>query len=275
MVALPFAEELVYTNFELNEHDIYALNYTYSCELEYGGEIYRFSTSYYKPEKVAETEYEAHEMCGIRLTHMNSGDICTFYTDVAPDLREDLEVFLNKTYDIKQYLTFDLPEGTWLGDFTLYVNDIYDGCLILGDFEEQPHSENAAKAWYAPGSIGVVQNMITGDTNIMEFEQGKPVSVRWYSNHSGFITKGEYLDGCEMPAILYEGEFDLFTAAESVEYMEKNKISSEDFDGTSEYWYVFFGEEDSEYIYYVALNQAYFAKEDVIALARSVKFTEQ
>ncbi|MBR4982692.1 MAG: hypothetical protein IKY94_09045 [Lachnospiraceae bacterium] len=38
------------------------------------------------------------------------------------------------------------------------------------------------------------------------------------------------------------------------------------------YWYVFFAEEDSKYVYTLMLNQEYFGKEDVVELARSVKF---
>ena len=60
-----------------------------------------------------------------------------------------------------------------------------------------------------------------------------------------------------------------------MEYSEKNNIPEDELQTVSKYYYAFFGTEDSNYIYYVALNQAYFTKEDIIALARSVKFIEQ
>ena len=275
MAALPFTEELVYTNLERLEHSEYALNYTYTCDLEYDGEIYPFRASYYKPDKVEGREIEANQMDMVYLNHKASGDMCMLYIDRDPAFSENLEAFLELEYNIEQYLTFELPKETWLGEFKIGFNDIYDGCLILGNYEELPHSDSMGGAWASPGSIGLTSHERVADSEIMKFEQGKPVSVRWYANHSGFITKGEYLDGCDMPAILYEAEFDLFTAADSIEYSEKNNIPLDKLQTVSKYYYVFFGTEDSRYIYYVALNQAYFTKEDVIALARSVKFTEQ
>ena len=69
MAALPFTEELVYTNLERLDHSEYALNYTYTCDLEYDGEIYPFRASYYKPEKVEGREIKANQMDMVYLNH--------------------------------------------------------------------------------------------------------------------------------------------------------------------------------------------------------------
>ena len=54
--------------------------------------------------------------------------------------------------------------------------------------------------------------------------------------------------------------------------MQLNGITEEEFHGNSNYWHVFFSEEDDENVYTLFLNQKYFTKEDVIELARSVRF---
>ena len=75
-----------------------------------------------------------------------------------------------------------------------------------------------------------------------------------------------------MQAVLCEYFCDLFTAAEAEEYMQEHGIKEEDFPWNSKYWYVFFAEEDSKYVYTLMLNQEYFEKEDIVELARSVRF---
>ena len=76
-----------------------------------------------------------------------------------------------------------------------------------------------------------------------------------------------------MQALLCEAVFDLFTVPQAEKYKEEHKLAEGELQTVSKYWYVFMGEEDSEYIYVVGLNQEYFTKEDVIELARSVHIT--
>ena len=93
-----------------------------------------------------------------------------------------------------------------------------------------------------------------------------------HMNHSGSSSEFEFLEECGMQAVLCEYFCDLFTAAESEEYMQAHGISEEEFQWNSRYWYVFFAEEDSEYVYTLMLNQEYFDKEDIVELARSMEF---
>ena len=86
------------------------------------------------------------------------------------------------------------------------------------------------------------------------------------------VSEFEFLEDCDMQAVLCEYSCDLFTAAESEEYMQEHGIAYEEFQWDSRYWYVFFAEEDSEYVYILMLNQEYFEKEDIVELARSIKF---
>ena len=109
----------------------------------------------------------------------------------------------------------------------------------------------------------------------MEFQDGKPVSIHWYSNHSSFRKVGTYQDDFAMPALLYEIEMDLFTVATAEKYAAAHNLKVEDLKLTAEFWFVFFGEEDSDLVYTVYLNQEYFSKEDVIKLAESIQIIPQ
>lgn len=94
----------------------------------------------------------------------------------------------------ENYFTCTLPEGTWQNySYALELNDIYSGYLLMGNFLEPAHGDNVPEAWYAAGGMGV-GNAVTE-------------SVGWFSNHSS-ITKVEELEGCALPAVLYEGEHD-------------------------------------------------------------------
>ncbi len=270
MAALPFAEEMLYTNLVLDDDNSYALNYTYSCDLVYEGKIYRFRTSYNKPEEAAKYGYEEHGMFMVYLTHADSGDMCTFYTDRNPDIVVNLEEFLNLEYDIEQYFTMTLPEGTWLSNYRIYFNDVISGSVIEGDFEELPHDEEWETGWHAPGGVGI---MISDGQTV--FENGELVSVAWRPNHSSKSGPVQ-IDGCAKPAVMYKFNHDLFTASSWIEYCEEHdlpldttKVSS-----TADFWYIFMADEDDELLYVVYLNQAFFTKEDVLELARSVKFRD-
>ena len=177
----------------------------------------------------------------------------------------------------ENYFSCTLPEGTWQNHrSSMMLNDIYSGYLIMGNFEEPAHGEIAAQAWYSAGGMGVgtARKESVEGSQVMKYEDGGLVSVGWFSNHSS-ISKVEVLEGCELPAVLYEGEHDLFTVSEASEFAKTQGIAEEDLDTISECWYVFFGQESSEYVYTVFLNKDYFSKEDVIELAQSVEFSEE
>ena len=77
-------------------------------------------------------------------------------------LTKELADTLDFTDDISQYITCNLPEGTWLGEYEPYVIDVYKGSKILGDFEKYDHSECEADTWCslcAPGGIGAAPNV--------------------------------------------------------------------------------------------------------------------
>lgn len=272
MQIIPLEEKLLYTNFVKRELEA-SLTYCYQYNLLYEGKEYILSAYYWKPETAQKYGYEENELDSVNLYYPMTGDMVLLYATDEKYIVGDLQEFLSRDYDINHYFSCELPEGTWLGDFKVHYNDIFSGCPILGDFEEAVHGEYATEAWYVPGGMYIGINDANND--IMQFENGRAVSVRWLGNHMGLSSKGKYLSDCEMQALLYEASFELFTAGEFQEYAKEHNIPTEDLKSESRYWYVFMGEEDSEYIYIVCLNQKYFTQEEVIELAQSVKISER
>lgn len=267
-----FAEdgELPYSNLERDEMEG-SLTWAYFCTLSYGEREYRLQISYWKPETAEEYGYKPDELSGVRLNYPEIGDTQLLYESeerFTPDL--NIRSFLEREYDIQKFVELELPEGLELGNYRADMSVGDEGCLFTGDYEETPHSEFTPEEWYAPGGIEFIQKeYFPGD---ILFKDGKLKEVFVLMNHSGPSSEFEILEGCSMQAILCEYFCDLFTLPEADEYKQEHGLSEEEFDSTSDYWYVFFAEPDSEYVYVLYLNQKYFEKEDIVELARSIEF---
>lgn len=260
-------------NFKRNYQEE-ALTWNYKCSLAYGGKEYTLQATYWNPLVSQKYGHAPDQLDTVMLYENGSGDGLMLYSIDARNASVpfmDIEDFLAKEYDLGNYISFDLPEGTRLGDYTIRMNDCFEGCLILGDFEEIPHGEWAPKAWYVPGGIGVAGKEVLEERSI--FEDGRLAEFHWLGNHMGG-EKIEVLENCELPAVLYKYNFDVFTLPELDEYARENNISMDQVESVSAYWYVFFAEPEGKHVYTVFLNQAYFSKEDMVKLAESVRFIE-
>ena len=261
--------ELPYSNFEKNVSE-YSLTWDYFCTLPYEGREYRMQVSYWKPEEAEAYGHFENELDGIYLSYPATRDMQLLYASeerFTPDL--DIHSFLDKKYDLELHAELDLPDALQMGNYQMDLT-LGQGCLFEGDYEESAHGDGTPKDWYAPGGIEFIKKeYFPGE---IRFEEGKLKEVSVLMNHSGVASEFEFVDGCDMQAVLCEYFCDLFTAAEVEEYMQEHDISEDEFQWHSEYWYVFFAEEDSEYVYTLMLNQEYFDKEDIVKLARSMKF---
>ena len=263
--------ELPYTNFK-KEISEYSLTWDYFCVLPYEGKEYRLQVSYWKPEKAEEYGYTANELTYVGIFYPLTGDGQLLYeTDnrFMPNL--DICSFIDREYKLESYVELKLPEGLEYGNYQMDLT-MGQGCLFVGDYEEPIHCNVAPKDWYAPGGI-TFANKEDFQGNV-QFENGKLKEVTVLMNHSGIDSKFEYVEGCNMQAILCEYSHELFTATEAEEYRQLHSIS-EEVQWNSKYWYIFFAEEESEYVYTLFLNQEYFSKEDIIKVARSLEFKEQ
>ena len=258
-------------NFKRNYQEE-ALTWNYECPLAYAGKEYTLRATYWNPLVAQEYGHAPDQLDTVMLYENGSGDGLMLY---SIDVRNasvpimDIEDFLAKEYDLGKCISFELPEGTRTGDYKIGMNDCFEGCLILGDFEEIPHGDWAPDAWYVPGGSGVAGKEVLEERAI--FEDGRLAEFHWLHNHM-WGEKVEVLENCELPAVLYHYEFDVFTLPELDEYARDNNMAMEQVKSVSDYWYVFFAEPEGEYVYTVFLNQAYFSKEDIVKLAESVKF---
>lgn len=261
--------ELPYSNFK-KEISEYSLTWDYLCILFYEGKEYRLQASYWKPEEAEEYGHKPNELDLVNIFYPITGDGQLLYKEderFTPDL--DIRTFLEKEYDLGEYVELDLPDSLKLGNYQMDLI-LGQGCLFEGDYEEQPHGDGTPEDWYVPGGIEFIKKeYFPGD---VKFDNGKLTEVSVLMNHSGIVSDFEVIDGCDMQAVLCEYFCDLFTAAEAEEYMQEHGMAYEDSTWHSKYWYVFFTEEDSKYIYTLMLNQKYFEKEDIVKLAQSVKF---
>lgn len=254
-----------------------ALSWSYYFDLAYEGKSYTLRANYWNPLNAQEYGHAPNQLFEVILYENTAGDALMLYSN---DYRHaaavpimDIEEFLAKKYDITQELTLELPEGTYLGAYDMGMNDIFQGSLILmEDYEENPHGEWIPKAWYAPGGVG--KTALTGG-GAMEgratFADNRLANFHWLMNHAG----GELLEeveACDRSALLYHYQFDVFTMQEVEEYAKEHGISVEAVPNITDYWYVFFADPENDFAYVVFLNQEYFSKEDILKLARSVKF---
>lgn len=258
-----------YENLEETEME-YSLTWMYSCELPWQDRVYMLQIYFWMPGISPQEGHEEYEIDSIHLVEQETGDRQLLYAaDSIYEANADILSFLEKQYGLEQYMTFELPEGFALGSFQMDMAG-FSGSLLVGEYEEALHAEGAAESWYAPGGIAVFDR-----EQYLIFENGELSDIIWMYNHS-WTTRGPIrLDCCEMQALLYEIQCDLFTAADLGEYWEEYGIELSEEEATSKHWYVFMGNEDSENGYAVFLNERYFSKDDVIRLASSIHFPER
>lgn len=254
------------------------LCWNYFCTLPYEGEEYELRVYYVKAGIAEQYGYNDDELFAIELIHLNSSDIKLLYRIDKEITDLDIQTFLDNEYDISAHLTLELPGNIQLGAYDMNMNDIWQGSLFVGNYEEIPHGQNCMEAWYAPGGVGLVKSgdIVNSPNGGAYFENGKLQGFTWdYMNHAWRESEFEAVEGCDMQAVICEYDFELFTAPESQEYWETNGLTEEEFwqISISRYWYVFFAEPNSEYQYTLFLNQQYFSREDAIAMAKTVKFT--
>ena len=291
---------LQYENVKPVETRLESLTGLYSCVLEFPvdsetgeGESreYELQLYYWKPETAQEYGHEENEIDSILLKERKTEDAVLLYqTDSGYTPAEDLTEFLEKEYGMEQFLTLSVPQGYAFGkyraDLTGFsgwlLEDVTDesepegsgpnGTEPGGDEpegNEPAHGDWVESAWYAPGGIGMAANA----REVLHFREGQLTEITLPANHSEEISEMRMITGCEVPAALTEYEFDLFTASEWEEYQKENPEADEG-ESVSRYWYLFLGKEDSDVWYVLFLNESLFTEEDVVEMARSIRFTE-
>ncbi len=234
--------------------------------------------SYLKKQPSSEgSEYADGELQYIGLIHPATGDSQTLY-DADPRRRPNLDIvsFLQRTYNINDYVILNLPNNLYLGDLQALGN--CQSCLLEGNAEEMIHGQSASKYSYGPGSIAVYSLKTTAsEEDSIVFKDGKLKDVIKSSNHEGPESGYEAIEGCQIQAILRAYSYDLFLLPEMEEYQKKNGLTDDEFHAISlaHHWQIYFAEPDGKYLYKLSLNQKFFTKDEAISMARSAVFHEK
>ena len=252
----------------------------YSCVLEFSADSetgeeesreYELQLYYWKPETAEEYGHEENEIDSILLKERKTEDAVLLYqTDSGYTPAEDLTAFLEKEYDMAQFLTLSVPQGYTFGKYTADLTG-FSGWLLEEETDgmEPAHSDWVNSAWYAPGGIGMAANA----NEVLHFREGQLEEITLPANHREEISEARMIAGCEVPVVLTKYEFDLFTASEWEEYQKENPETAEG-ESVSRYRYLFLGKEDSDIWYVLFLNESLFTEEEAVEMARSIRFTE-
>lgn len=192
-------EGAAYKNFKHSDEKE-SLTADYSCSLVYNDKEYELQVYYWKKETAKEYGYEPYELDTVILCEKASGATQMLYSCEPEQYTEnrDIQSFLGQEYDITQYLSVDLPEGVTMGSFRKGINDLWDGCIFEGDFEEPAHGEGCPESWYAPGGVGVLElDVPAGESDRALFENDRLQEIVWLLNYADW-TDYEVLEGCQM-----------------------------------------------------------------------------
>lgn len=252
-----------YTSYENGDKEApeeSVMNYYINFTLPYHGETYRLGMSYGVESDVLEDIYIMRE------SDMEMGLLYTEeerYTVIA-----DIEEFLKHKTVLSDIITVELPEGYTLSDYNANIG-VNGGALIepLAYTVKGDSFGSQIPEWTYSGAISIIEDKADG----FLFEDGRIIEKQtWYWNHS-VEEKEETLDGLAMPAILYHGSHDLYTAAEREDLWEQGiELSEEEY--ISEYWYIYFASEESREAYYLSLDARQFTKEQAVEIAKTVRF---
>lgn len=147
------------------------------------------------------------------------------------------------------------------------------GVLFIWKEEKRDLSDAwAPEEWKSAGSFTRVEREEMAP--FVFDNEGKLTDLRLVMNHIEPNGPAEVLEGCREQAVLVSMNHDMYTVSELAELEEAGRPVPEE-EATADFWYIGFAREDAPYGYVLFLAERYFTKEEAIAMARSVRFTEE
>lgn len=251
------------------EYDSF-FNYTIRYLLTYNGKDYQVDAHYSRYRDGLTHVYitKLHNWEFFRLYDS------TYYTDPvyfhlgAAD--NDFTAYLNYDPEVTDWLQISLPPGYSVESFSYANTGAGEGASLIGpefyeDYEE--YGISTVPDWISAGSVGPISqaDIIIEDGVIVQ----KP--ILW--NHSGETAIG-MLEGFDDVLVLLEYvEHDILTLNDW-QRLEEAGVDPDSIQGYSSYWYFFFIKEGTPRGYYLALSSDIFSQEEAIAIARTIRFTE-
>lgn len=234
------------------------------------GQNYRLDIYYWKENLALDSVYLVRE---------SDGDMRRLYS--SPEgrgLYRNTEIVAFRQ-DIKQLgdwvETWELPheEQVQVG---AYQADIMNGGVL---FEWKDESRDLSEAWApdewksAGGFARLINDRWEGETFVFD-NKGRLVDMDLLMNHTSINGNSEVVEGCREQAVLVSMNHDLYTVSQLDELEEAGRPVPEE-ESTVDIWYIGFAREDAPYGYVLFLAERYYTREEAIAMARSIRFTEE
>lgn len=147
------------------------------------------------------------------------------------------------------------------------------GVLFIWKEEKRDLSDAwAPEEWKSAGSFTRVEREEMAP--FVFDNEGKLTDLRLVMNHIEPNGPAEVLEGCREQAVLVSINHDMYTPSELAELEEAGRPVPEE-EATADFWYIGFAREDAPYGYLLFLAERYFTREEAIAMARSIRFTEE
>lgn len=169
--------------------------------------------------------------------------------------------------------SWEIPHEEMVQVGSFQANVLLSGGVLFHWKEEKQDLEESWD-WGSAGGFGPWERVEQSNEPFVFDSSGQLIDLVFYWNHSSPNGSAERLDGCQEQAVLLSMNHDLYTVSELYEREEAgNPVPEEEI--TADFWYIGFAREDAPWGYVLFLAQRYFTKEEAIAMARSIHFTEE
>ncbi len=238
-------------------------------ELTYGADLYKLQISYLKADQSIDL---------INLTRQSDmASLLLYSADPKYRTDTDLASFLNTKVDMGSYLTYQLPASMVNSGFYATLGNAGGNLFLLGgempaETKQAPIEWHIPIEWYAPGGVLLLPS--DSPSPYVSFKDGGLVDGTLQNNHTEVLDKPVILKGLSEQAVLVKVQHDLYTSSElDAAEKEGNPISTVEQTGTM--YEIYFAREGGHTAYCIFLNAKYFTYDEAMALAGSVRFTDQ
>ncbi len=262
-----------------DEHDLSrTARMFYLLEDADNGQNYHLDIYYWKENLDLESVYLFRE---------SDGDTLMLYSDRGAEGKG-----LYRNTEIAAFRRDIRHLSDWVSDWEMpheeqvevgpYRTDFYIGSGVLFDWKAESRDLEgswAPEAWKSAGGFiqvyrGEDESSAYDDVGPFAFDDnGRLNDFYLRMNHTEVTNDSEVLEGCQEQAVLVSMNHDLYTASDLDEMEEAGTPIPEE-EATVDIWYVGFAREDAPYGYVLFLAERYFTREEAIAMAQSVRFTE-
>ncbi len=227
---------------------------------------YRLDISYWKENITLDSVYLHRE---------SDRDIRLLYREQGLHRYTEIDAFRREIKQLDDWVSsWELPheEQVRVGE---YQADLITGGGVLFTWKEE--KRDLEDAW-APAEWKSAGGFTRAEREQMEgfrFDgEGRLVELAFHMNHTAPNGSDEVLEGCQEQAVLVSLNHDLYTVSELDVLAEAGRPVPEE-ETTANFWYIGFARKEVPYGYVLFLAERYYTKEEAIAMARSIRFTEE